>query len=86
MLIVVVVVVGQRQDEAKGKSGHFYIPLHKHYFLFTEAIKYSQLKLVLQLCPFLERSDLAMLTHVLVTSWLDYCNLFFAKCPETSVG
>ena len=38
---------------------------------------FGQLKLVCQLCPFLEMSDLATVTHALVTSHLDYCNMLF---------
>ena len=46
---------------------------------------FAQLKLVCQLHLFLERSDLAMVTHALVTSWLDYCNLLYVGLPMESV-
>uniref|UniRef100_A0A803TFX4 Reverse transcriptase domain-containing protein n=1 Tax=Anolis carolinensis TaxID=28377 RepID=A0A803TFX4_ANOCA len=41
----------------------------------------AQLKLVRQLCPFLGRSDLAMVVHTLVTARLDYCNALYVGLP-----
>ena len=38
---------------------------------------FAQLKVVCQLRPFLGMSDLAMVTHALVTSRLDYCNTLY---------
>ena len=48
-------------------------------------VAFAQLKLVCQLCPFLERSDLATVTHALVTSQLDYCNALYMGLPLESV-
>ena len=36
---------------------------------------FAQLKLVCQLHPFLERSDLAMVMPALIPSWPDYCKV-----------
>ena len=36
---------------------------------------FAQLKLVHQLCPFLENSDLTTVIHALVTSRLNYCTV-----------
>uniref|UniRef100_A0A803TAK2 Reverse transcriptase domain-containing protein n=1 Tax=Anolis carolinensis TaxID=28377 RepID=A0A803TAK2_ANOCA len=38
-------------------------------------------RLVCQLCPYLGRSDLAMVVHALVTSRLDYCNALYVGLP-----
>ena len=46
---------------------------------------FVQLKLVHQLNPFLVRSDLASVTHTLVTSWLDYCKALYVGLPMESV-
>ena len=46
---------------------------------------FAELKLVRQLRPFLEKSDLATVTHALVTSRLDYCNVFYVGLPLKSV-
>uniref|UniRef100_A0A803SYC2 Reverse transcriptase domain-containing protein n=1 Tax=Anolis carolinensis TaxID=28377 RepID=A0A803SYC2_ANOCA len=42
---------------------------------------FAQLKLVRQLRPYLEKSDLAMVVHALVTSRLDYCNALYVGLP-----
>ena len=42
---------------------------------------FAQLKLVHQLCLFLEMLDLATVTHALVTSCLDYCNVLYVEWP-----
>ena len=48
---------------------------------------FAQIKLKRQLCPFLERSDVALVSHVLVTSWPNYCNVLHMELSmETSVG
>ena len=46
---------------------------------------FAQLKLVRQLCPFLEMLDLATVTHALVTSQLDCCNTLYVGLPLKSV-
>ena len=46
---------------------------------------FAQLKLVLQLRSFLEMSDLATVTHALVTSYLDYCNALYVGLPSKTV-
>ena len=46
---------------------------------------FAQLKLLCQLCPFLEMSNLATVTHALVTSRLDYCNVLYVGLPLKSV-
>ena len=46
---------------------------------------FAQLKLLLQLQTFLERSDLATVTHALITSQLDYCNVLYVWLPVESV-
>ena len=46
---------------------------------------FAQLKLVHQLCPFLESADLALVTHALVTSQLYYCNTLYMGLPLESV-
>uniref|UniRef100_A0A803TEJ9 Reverse transcriptase domain-containing protein n=1 Tax=Anolis carolinensis TaxID=28377 RepID=A0A803TEJ9_ANOCA len=42
---------------------------------------FAQLKLVRQLRPYLEKSDLTMVVHALVTSRLDYCNALYVGLP-----
>ena len=46
---------------------------------------FAQLKLVRQLHPFLEMSDLATVTHALVTSHFDYCNALCVGLPLKTV-
>uniref|UniRef100_A0A803SZI2 ribonuclease H n=1 Tax=Anolis carolinensis TaxID=28377 RepID=A0A803SZI2_ANOCA len=46
---------------------------------------FAQLKLVRQLRPYLEKSDLTMVVHVLVTSRLDYCNALYVGLPLKTV-
>uniref|UniRef100_R4GD80 Reverse transcriptase domain-containing protein n=1 Tax=Anolis carolinensis TaxID=28377 RepID=R4GD80_ANOCA len=46
---------------------------------------FVQLRRMCQLCPFLGRSDLAMVVHALVTSRLDYCNAFYVGLPLKTV-
>ena len=46
---------------------------------------FSQLKLVHQLHPFLAMSDLATVTHALVTFRLDHCNMLYMGLPLKSV-
>uniref|UniRef100_A0A803TNY3 Reverse transcriptase domain-containing protein n=1 Tax=Anolis carolinensis TaxID=28377 RepID=A0A803TNY3_ANOCA len=42
---------------------------------------FAHLKLVHQLRPYLEKSDLATVVHALVTSRLDYCNALYVGLP-----
>uniref|UniRef100_A0A803TWX2 Reverse transcriptase domain-containing protein n=1 Tax=Anolis carolinensis TaxID=28377 RepID=A0A803TWX2_ANOCA len=42
---------------------------------------FAQLKLVRQLRPYLEKSDLTMVVHALVTSRLDNCNALYVGLP-----
>uniref|UniRef100_A0A803TKZ4 Reverse transcriptase domain-containing protein n=1 Tax=Anolis carolinensis TaxID=28377 RepID=A0A803TKZ4_ANOCA len=42
---------------------------------------FAQFKLVRQLRPYLEKSDLTMVVHALVTSRLDYCNALYVGLP-----
>uniref|UniRef100_A0A803SUT5 Reverse transcriptase domain-containing protein n=1 Tax=Anolis carolinensis TaxID=28377 RepID=A0A803SUT5_ANOCA len=42
---------------------------------------FAQLKLVRQLRPYLEKSDLTRVVHALVTSRLDYCNALYVGLP-----
>ena len=53
--------------------------------LAVDRSAFAQLKLVHQLCPFLERSDLAMVTHALVTCPVDCCNTLYVGLPLESV-
>lgn len=46
---------------------------------------FAQLNLVHQLGLFLKMSDLTTVTHVSVTSWLDYCNALCIGLPLESV-
>ena len=46
---------------------------------------FPQLKLVRQLCTFLEMSDLATVTHALVTSHFDYYNTLYVGLPWKTV-
>uniref|UniRef100_A0A803SSM3 Reverse transcriptase domain-containing protein n=1 Tax=Anolis carolinensis TaxID=28377 RepID=A0A803SSM3_ANOCA len=46
---------------------------------------FAQLKLVRQLRPYLEKSDLTMVVHALVTSRLDYCNALCVGLPLKTV-
>ena len=47
---------------------------------------FAQLKLVHQLHPFLETSVLATVTHALVTSQMDSCNVLYVGLPMESAG
>ena len=49
------------------------------------ASQLAQLKLVCQLCPFLERSGLATVTPTLDTSQMDYCNTLYVGLLMESV-
>ncbi|XP_053111605.1 uncharacterized protein LOC128327198 [Hemicordylus capensis] len=42
---------------------------------------FYQLRLIRQLCPFLEEDDLKTVVHQLVISWLDYCNALYVGLP-----
>ena len=46
---------------------------------------FAQLKLVCQLQQFLERSDLATVTHALITSQLDYRNALYVGLPVEGI-
>ncbi|KAF7254666.1 Gastrin-releasing peptide receptor [Varanus komodoensis] len=46
---------------------------------------FLQLQLIHQLCPFLENDCLVTVTHVLVTSRLDFCNALFLGLPLKTV-
>ena len=46
----------------------------------------TQLKLVHQLCLFLEVSDLVIVTCALATSHLDDCNVFYVGLPLEHVN
>ncbi|XP_062831034.1 probable RNA-directed DNA polymerase from transposon BS [Anolis carolinensis] len=46
---------------------------------------FAQLKLVCQLQPYLEKSDLATVVDALVTSRLDYCNALYVGLPVKTV-
>nr|GFC43941.1 hypothetical protein [Tanacetum cinerariifolium] len=46
---------------------------------------FAQLRLVRQLRPYLDRADLATVTHALVTSRLDYCNALYVGLPLKTV-
>ncbi|XP_053112476.1 uncharacterized protein LOC128327575 [Hemicordylus capensis] len=46
---------------------------------------FARLQLVHQLCPFLEKADLATVTHALVTSQLDYCNTLYVGLPLKNI-
>uniref|UniRef100_A0A803SWN1 Reverse transcriptase domain-containing protein n=1 Tax=Anolis carolinensis TaxID=28377 RepID=A0A803SWN1_ANOCA len=46
---------------------------------------FAQLKLVRQLRPYLEKSDLTMVVHALVTSRMDYCNALYVGLPLKTV-
>ncbi|XP_053106346.1 uncharacterized protein LOC128325025 [Hemicordylus capensis] len=46
---------------------------------------FAWLRLVRQLRPFLEKADLATVTHALVTSRLDYCNALYVGLPLKNI-
>ena len=46
---------------------------------------FHQLRLVAQLCPYLDRDNLASVVHALVTSKLDYCNALYVGLPLKTV-
>lgn len=46
---------------------------------------YVQLRLMSQLYPLLQTADLARMTHNLVTSCLNYCNVLWVRFPLKSV-
>ena len=46
---------------------------------------FEELKLVYQLHPFLKKSDVVMVLHALITSWLNYCIVLFMRL-ECLVG
>ncbi|KAF7250284.1 Band 4.1-like protein 4A [Varanus komodoensis] len=46
---------------------------------------FHQLQLIHQLCPYLEDNCLATVTHALVTSRLDFCNMLYVGLPLKTV-
>uniref|UniRef100_A0A8C6Y7A4 Reverse transcriptase domain-containing protein n=1 Tax=Naja naja TaxID=35670 RepID=A0A8C6Y7A4_NAJNA len=42
---------------------------------------FAQVRQLCQLCPYLDRDALRMVTHVLVTSRIDYCNALYMGLP-----